>query len=543
MKYLCLFITLHILILGVPLAAIDIDGNDLDWDYVKKVTIKDISDGVKSDADIRFMRWTMDDEYFYLLINPRKQIRRNNTYLYMLNIDTDFNETADLNLRTGLERTGEIAYVNEYGEISRIEKVGRDSKISMQTGSCVEYRISRSLLGKRFGISCAVWDEEKHEMAEATLWHYVELSQEALEEKGVDINAGIKHFSGKKHGRSRPMKVDGSLADWAAIEYKEVSDKTAFYYQDKNILYIIASKRVLMMSDDMVYYITIDINMDGIDDFLLAVRSDNSGFIQVGNKVYSMDEYEGLEGAVGEQLEFGIPLTLLPEEQFKASIGLWNETTGEIYYYTAWKEYELDEREKEKRTEKEKEKETEKETEKEKEIEKDVEEKIIKRKTRSGIKDLLAGIKDPKLKIQLEKFITQGVEEDFSLDGNSPAKIVKSSYKYRGIPYIYGRADAGGTDCSGLTYMIFRDFDIILSRSAQVQARTGTIIASRKDLQPGDLVFFYRTYPTSNLITHVGLYLGDNKFINANSYYKQVMVEDIYDKYWDDKFIFGTRGQ
>lgn len=527
-------LTLFSLFLILNLNAIDIDGNDLDWGYEKSVTFKDITNNVDPAFDIRYIRWTMDSRYLYVLIKQLGDIERRSPYTYMLNIDLNFDELADLNLRTGVRQPSELALVNSSGEITEVKRLGGRDKIKMKTGSSVEYRVPLSMLGERIQISCAVWDSENYELVESSLWHYIELDRRALEEPGPDLSVALKHLSGKKHGSSKKLKVDGKLNDWASLKYSEVEDKTAIYYQSAETLYIIADKRVLFVSDDMVYYITIDSNLDGKDDFLIAVRADQSGFLQVGNKVYKMSSYDNLKAAVNEQVEFSIPLKLLPKREFKASIGLWNEDTKEVYYYTAWMSYRLEEKEPESKKEKSSVKE---------EIEEEIKKVTEKEPQPSGVNALLAKIKDPQLKIKVQKFIAQGIEDQFSLNSVSTDQIVKSSYKFQGIPYIYGRADAGGTDCSGLTYMIFKPFNIILSRSAQTQARTGKIISSREELKPGDLIFFYRTYPTSNLITHVGLYLGDNKFINANSYYKKVMVEDVYDKYWDDKFIFGTRGE
>jgi cell wall-associated NlpC family hydrolase len=69
------------------------------------------------------------------------------------------------------------------------------------------------------------------------------------------------------------------------------------------------------------------------------------------------------------------------------------------------------------------------------------------------------------------------------------------------------------------------------------------VVPSISQLHPGDMVFFIRTYKTASLITHVGLYLGEGRFINANSYYGKTKIDDINQSYWKTRFLFGTRGR
>ena len=72
-------------------------------------------------------------------------------------------------------------------------------------------------------------------------------------------------------------------------------------------------------------------------------------------------------------------------------------------------------------------------------------------------------------------------------------------------------------------------------------ARYGEFITDSDKLKRGDLVFFYDTYKVDRIITSVGIYLGDGKFINSSSS-KGVTVSDINDPYyWKEKFFFGTR--
>ncbi len=60
------------------------------------------------------------------------------------------------------------------------------------------------------------------------------------------------------------------------------------------------------------------------------------------------------------------------------------------------------------------------------------------------------------------------------------------------------------------------------------------------ELIKGDLVFFIRTYKTNRLITHSGIYIGNNKFIHTSTS-NGVTITSLNDPWWKEKFIFGTR--
>jgi cell wall-associated NlpC family hydrolase len=69
-------------------------------------------------------------------------------------------------------------------------------------------------------------------------------------------------------------------------------------------------------------------------------------------------------------------------------------------------------------------------------------------------------------------------------------------------------------DCSGLTCRLYRDVaGVVLPRTSGEQFRTGRVVA-RRELRPGDLVFFCS--PDRRVIEHVGLFLGDDRFVHAS---------------------------
>lgn len=95
-------------------------------------------------------------------------------------------------------------------------------------------------------------------------------------------------------------------------------------------------------------------------------------------------------------------------------------------------------------------------------------------------------------------------------------EIAEYAHQFIGYSYIYGAASPTvGFDCSGLTYYVYGKFGYTISRTASAQFRNNGISVSKANLQPGDLVFFSSNGGRS--ITHVGLYYGDGKFVNAST--------------------------
>nr|WP_028925683.1 NlpC/P60 family protein [Pseudonocardia acaciae] len=88
------------------------------------------------------------------------------------------------------------------------------------------------------------------------------------------------------------------------------------------------------------------------------------------------------------------------------------------------------------------------------------------------------------------------------------ALALKAAMSRMGGPYVWGGTGPRGFDCSGLVYWAFKRVGITMPRSAASQASVGKPV-QKSDLQPGDLIFFYSP------ITHVGIYAGNGKVLNA----------------------------
>ena len=107
-----------------------------------------------------------------------------------------------------------------------------------------------------------------------------------------------------------------------------------------------------------------------------------------------------------------------------------------------------------------------------------------------------------------------------------------------GVPYVYGGKSARGTDCSGFVLQVMASEGVSLPRRSSDQYAQGEAVA-REDLQAGDLVFFDTS--GSGSVSHVGIYLGEGQFINANSYLEKVALDDLNSSYWTSKYLGARR--
>lgn len=108
-----------------------------------------------------------------------------------------------------------------------------------------------------------------------------------------------------------------------------------------------------------------------------------------------------------------------------------------------------------------------------------------------------------------------------------------------GTPYVYGGTSRSGTDCSGLVLQVFTPLGIQLPRVSADQAQVGQPV-NVGEWQGGDLVFF--DTEGQGRVSHVGIYLGDDTFISANSYQGRVTIDRLStDRYWSARYLGARR--
>jgi cell wall-associated NlpC family hydrolase len=141
---------------------------------------------------------------------------------------------------------------------------------------------------------------------------------------------------------------------------------------------------------------------------------------------------------------------------------------------------------------------------------------------------------------KLKSFLDAGTERKVDTHDASADEIITTAQNYLGVPHCMGGTTMKCIDCSGLVLAVFAKHGILLPHNSQDQARYGKIISGTDKLRKGDLVFFVRSYKTRQLITHSGIFIGNNQFIHTSSK-KGVTITSMNDQYWKEKFIFGTR--
>jgi cell wall-associated NlpC family hydrolase len=125
-----------------------------------------------------------------------------------------------------------------------------------------------------------------------------------------------------------------------------------------------------------------------------------------------------------------------------------------------------------------------------------------------------------------------------SPDFNSRSAAVQRAEGWIGVPYVFGGCTRTGIDCSCLVQLVYQSLGISLPRTAAEQYAATTRV-SRDQLQSGDLVFFVNTYMPG--ISHVGIYMGGGRQINAPSEGRTVSIQPVFDDYWGAHYIGAGR--
>ena len=137
-------------------------------------------------------------------------------------------------------------------------------------------------------------------------------------------------------------------------------------------------------------------------------------------------------------------------------------------------------------------------------------------------------------KLLVEKGLLSQFEQVRQSVSNKASELVVNAMGFLGVPYKWGGTDADtGFDCSGFVVSVYQQtIGLLLPRKAEQQA-AATQKIEQTDLQPGDLVFFNTM---RRAFSHVGIYVGNGKFIHAPRAGAEVRVESMCGSYWQNRF-------
>ncbi|MGF1637686.1 MAG: NlpC/P60 family protein [Cyclobacteriaceae bacterium] len=149
----------------------------------------------------------------------------------------------------------------------------------------------------------------------------------------------------------------------------------------------------------------------------------------------------------------------------------------------------------------------------------------------------------------VEKTSSKPVQNWLSEIERSEPSLIKTAKQMTGLPYLWGGTSSKGVDCSGFTKTIYLLHGIVIPRDADQQSKAGSLVDNEGDfskLMPGDLLFFGRqaSDSTSERITHVGMWIGQNEFIHSAGRVHVSSVDaeaDNYDDFNTKRYIRSTR--
>ena len=138
----------------------------------------------------------------------------------------------------------------------------------------------------------------------------------------------------------------------------------------------------------------------------------------------------------------------------------------------------------------------------------------------------------------LENFINQSlvlsqINHISKTVGSQASDLVVNAMGFLGVPYKRGGSTTNGFDCSGFVRAMYENtLGLVLPHNAKAQA-AATETIDKSELQPGDLVFFNTLRKT---FSHVGIYIGEGRFIHSPRAGGEVRIENMSDSYWRNRF-------
>lgn len=136
-----------------------------------------------------------------------------------------------------------------------------------------------------------------------------------------------------------------------------------------------------------------------------------------------------------------------------------------------------------------------------------------------------------------------GLPPGVAMGDGSFAELMTEAVKYIGYPYVWGGSSPSTSfDCSGYVCWVYTQSGVYhLPRTTATGIYDQCAIIPREEAQPGDLIFFTRTYASPGPVSHVGIYVGAGKMLHCGSL---IGYADINSSYWSEHFYaFGRLPQ
>ena len=143
-------------------------------------------------------------------------------------------------------------------------------------------------------------------------------------------------------------------------------------------------------------------------------------------------------------------------------------------------------------------------------------------------------------RIAKEMVAAKKAGKEYHMSAVDRQKLLEDAKFFKGGKYVWGGTSPKGFDCSGYVQYLYRKHNVNLPRTAWAQSKKGKPV-DIQNLQKGDLLFFLTDKKRGIPVTHVGIYLGNGKFIHAASRKKGIIISPINHGYYAKKFVSARR--
>ena len=142
-------------------------------------------------------------------------------------------------------------------------------------------------------------------------------------------------------------------------------------------------------------------------------------------------------------------------------------------------------------------------------------------------------------RIAREKEAAKQRGETYRLSAVDQVRLIEDAKYFNGGKYVWGGTTPKGFDCSGYVQYLFKKHNVNLPRTAWSQSKLGQKIVL-SNLKTGDLLFFNTDKKRGIPVSHVGIYMGNGKFIHAASRKKGIIISPLAG-YYQDRFVVAKR--